>query len=233
MKRDDHVDPELQALLKYRRVVRRAPPDVRARALMGARRILAGGDAVSVAPMPVPPRPLPPARGRLVMRVALAAAIVIAGGTVGAVMFVRGRPVPAPAASPVASAAGLPANLPLLVATPSVPAVPEEVPPPASSAHRRRAAGDVDPFAVQLALLQRAQAAYTRHDFAGALALLDEHARRFPRGHLAEEREALRVRSLLGAGRRQEAHQANAQFARRFPRSVLLPSLQKEERALE
>ncbi len=80
-----------------------------------------------------------------------------------------------------------------------------------------------DPFTAELELLQRAHGAYTRHDFSAALTLVVAHARRFPSGHLAEQREALRVRSLAGAGRADEAGRAAAAFAARFPRSVLLP----------
>ena len=58
-----------------------------------------------------------------------------------------------------------------------------------------------------------------------ALAALLEHARRFPRGWLTEEREALRVRSLAGAGRTDEARAAAADFGARFPHSVLSQSL--------
>jgi hypothetical protein len=79
-----------------------------------------------------------------------------------------------------------------------------------------------DALAAELDLLRRARGAYRARDFSGALLLLAEHDRRFPQGHLAEEREALHVRSLAGAGRADEARQAAAAFAARFPRSVLL-----------
>jgi hypothetical protein len=79
-----------------------------------------------------------------------------------------------------------------------------------------------DVLAAELDLLRRARSAYGQRDFSGALLLVAEHNRRFPQGHLAEEREALRVRSLAGAGRSAEARQAAAAFAARFPRSVLL-----------
>ena len=55
-------------------------------------------------------------------------------------------------------------------------------------------------YAAELNLLQRAQSEYASHDFADALVLVTEHARRFPDGRLAEEREALRVRSLARDG---------------------------------
>ena len=89
---------------------------------------------------------------------------------------------------------------------------------------------EADPFAAEIAVLQPAHAAHARGDFATALVLVAEHARRFPKGHLAEEREALRVRSLAGAGRTEEARRATAAFGARFPRSILLPHL--EDRTL-
>ena len=79
--------------------------------------------------------------------------------------------------------------------------------------------------AVELQLLIRAHDAYEQRNFAGALKLVAEHARRFPAGHLAEQREALRVRSLLRAGRAEEARHAAAAFAAQFPHSVLLQGL--------
>jgi len=82
-----------------------------------------------------------------------------------------------------------------------------------------------DDLVSEIALLRRARIAYDRRDFSRALVLLDEHARHFSQGHLAEEREALRVRSLLGAGHADEGRRAAETFARRFPRSVLLSRL--------
>jgi hypothetical protein len=76
--------------------------------------------------------------------------------------------------------------------------------------------------AAEIACLQRAQVAFASGDFLGALAASAEHARRFPAGLLAEEREALRVRSLAGAGRTDEARRAAVAFGARFPRSALV-----------
>ena len=78
-------------------------------------------------------------------------------------------------------------------------------------------------YAAELGLLEHAQAAYARRELVDALAALAEHARRFPMGRLTEEREALRVRSLLGLGRTVEAQRAARAFAARFRRSALLP----------
>ncbi len=82
------------------------------------------------------------------------------------------------------------------------------------------------PRNTELECLQRALEAFAVQDFDTALATLLEHARRFPRGWLTEEREALRVRSLAGAGRTDEARTAAADFGARFPHSVLGRSLE-------
>jgi hypothetical protein len=66
-----------------------------------------------------------------------------------------------------------------------------------------------------------------REDFAAALPPLAEHARRFKDGGLAEEREALRVKALVGLGRDREAERAAAAFAARFPRSPLVGAVNR------
>jgi len=73
--------------------------------------------------------------------------------------------------------------------------------------------------------MRQARAAVARGDFTGALSPINEHTRRFKNGRLVEEREALRVKALVGLGRSQEARQAAAAFRTRFPRSVLLPAV--------
>jgi hypothetical protein len=157
------------------------------------------------------------------MRIALAASFAIAGVAVGAVAVRHGRSAPL---SPIASPDRVPPDLSLAVT--NVGSAPTELPPPTPDAaaatppHPARRGVKSDPFTAELALLQRAHVAYTRHAFSTALTLVAAHARRFPRGQLAEQREALRVRSLTGAGRTDEAHRAAATFAVRFPRSVLL-----------
>jgi TolA-binding protein len=73
--------------------------------------------------------------------------------------------------------------------------------------------------------LQSARAAVAASDFVTAREALLEHARRFPAGQLAEEREALRVKTLLGLGRAQDARRAARAFEARFPDSVLGPAV--------
>ncbi|MFO0555946.1 MAG: hypothetical protein U0271_46640 [Polyangiaceae bacterium] len=61
-----------------------------------------------------------------------------------------------------------------------------------------------DPLVAEVELLRRAQAAFGRGDAAGALALADEHATRFPRGQLSLERRVLRALALCALGRKDE-----------------------------
>ena len=77
----------------------------------------------------------------------------------------------------------------------------------------------------ELGFLRRARAAVAREDFEAALPPLDGHARRFKHGRLAEEREALRVKTLAGLGRDEEARRAARAFEAHFPHSVLLDAV--------
>jgi hypothetical protein len=69
-------------------------------------------------------------------------------------------------------------------------------------------------------LLSDAEARRHAGDASGALALLDEHARRFPNGVLAEERAAERVFALCDLGRVVEATAEARQFLAERPRSI-------------
>jgi hypothetical protein len=82
-----------------------------------------------------------------------------------------------------------------------------------------------DAARAELHLMRQARAAVARGDFAAALSPIAEHSHRFKNGRLVEEREALRVKTLLGLGRSNEARRAAAAFRARFPRSVLLPTI--------
>jgi len=219
-RREPTMEPELEALLNPRRVERRAPSQVRARAIARVRAIVAaGGQIPSSTSLSLAPPPLPqsaPSHGlvRLVLPASFAAAAIVA---VGAATAGRAPPARGPtlaASAPPTAISPTAEDLP----TPQAASPPVLVPP--TPAHSARPNGDVG--TTELELLARAHAAYTQRDFARAISLVSELNRRFPNGHLAEEREALRIRSLTGAGRAAEAQRAAAAFAVRFPRSVLL-----------
>jgi hypothetical protein len=136
---------------------------------------------------------------------------------------------PAPAPAPVvAKRHDRPASVPSIV--PNV--VPNVVPSFETPSARLRAVSpppprlsQADAMRAELYLLRQARAAVAREDFATALPPIAEHARRFKDGRLTEEREALRVKALVGLGRTDEAHRAAASFRTRFPHSVLLPAV--------
>jgi hypothetical protein len=213
-------DPELVALLERGRVIPRLPDVVHARILARARATVAAGQVL--APDSVPGIQ---ARGRKVW-VALAAALCLAVGAAAAVASLRSRVAPPPESASWFDEPEIP---PPRIAAPARPRGSSNVPArPTTITRPHRPARPVnlyESYAAELELLQRAQAAYARRDFIGALVLIAEHARWFPMGRLAEERDALRVRSLAGSGRTDEARRAVSVFAERFPRSVLLPRL--------
>ena len=96
----------------------------------------------------------------------------------GSLISIPYGPVPGVALPPVA---------------PEAPAtdVPEVSAPPRSTAARPRVGGEEDDFAGELQLLAAGQAAIQRGELGEGLTLLRSHKQRFPRGHFAQERDAL------------------------------------------
>jgi hypothetical protein len=224
------LEPELDDLLE---VERRAPAPDDALARVWSR-------------VAVPP-PLPPLQGGAAgpRRSGFAAAVssrgplvlasVVAGMVLGAgmhallrpavparVVFVD-RPVPAAAPAVVApSAAGATAS-----------AIEPESEPVAESPVRRSAPARGVPathaastIAEERALLEQARAALALRDGPGALRLTDEHARRFARPQLGEEREAIAIQALVLAGRHVEARDRAALFEARSPDSLFRPAVE-------
>jgi hypothetical protein len=221
MKREGHSgDAELDALLEHGRIIPRAPDMVRARAMARARAAAAATTAS------MPPQELPSSGRGFRMAVAASVALLLGAAGATAALLVRTpqQPEPSRPASPRVVA-------PVIVAEPEPPrpppAVPRETTSIAKAPRSARPATAQESYAAELELLQRAQAAYTRRGFSDALVVIAEHGRRFPNGRLAEQREALRVKSLAGSGRTDEARHAVAAFAKRFPRSALLQRLQE------
>ena len=75
-------------------------------------------------------------------------------------------------------------------------------------------------------LLDAARNALTRGLAEAALGPIDRHARQYPKGILAEEREALAVNVLVTLGRHDEARDRGARFLRRYPDSLLRNSVE-------
>jgi hypothetical protein len=78
---------------------------------------------------------------------------------------------------------------------------------------------------LEVDLVSRAQKAL-KSTPAEALRLCDEHARRFPRGSLSQERESLGIEALSLLGRRDEAVSRAARFKQAYPASGHLRKLE-------
>jgi hypothetical protein len=210
------ADPELDVLLEGGKVIQRVPEVVRARSLSRARATMA---AMAV----IPHEAISAVRWRG-LTVALAASLALAVGAAVATAALRGRTPspsqPAPPAIPHLERPNHSASLDVLPS--SSMAVPQST-FAAKPQRPWRPAAVQESYAAELDLLARAQVAYASREFSNTLVLVAEHGRKFPSGRLAEEREALRVRALEGAGRTEEARRAATAFASRFPRSIMLP----------
>jgi hypothetical protein len=80
---------------------------------------------------------------------------------------------------------------------------------------------ETDPLSEEMALLKQAKLALSRGQARQALHFLDEHANRFARGMLVQERQALRVVALCDAGELDRGREAAAVFLREHPRAAL------------
>ena len=94
--------------------------------------------------------------------------------------------------------------------------------PPSSSAARRAPSSALS---VERALLDRARARMASGASDAALDSLNQHAQRFPRGLLTEEREAMAVNVLVSLGRSAEARARGRAFRERFPSSLVQRSV--------
>jgi hypothetical protein len=62
------------------------------------------------------------------------------------------------------------------------------------------------------------------------LSLTREHARRFPQGALAQEREVIAIEALSRLGRTEAARQRGTQFERQYPGSAHQPKVEQVTR---
>ncbi len=143
---------------------------------------------------------------------------------------------PSLAAAPSSGAAG-PLNRPTFGEVPTLrratAAISEARPPDSTARMCNGCAGpNVDPpvslegsLTVETRLVREARAARREGATSRALSLIAEHARRFPHGVLAEERDAERALTLCQAGKGGEAHKLADAFITTYPRSALGPSI--------
>jgi hypothetical protein len=88
-------------------------------------------------------------------------------------------------------------------------------------------------LAAERDLLDRARSQLASGKPQVALGALEQHAKRFPRGQLSEEREAMWVNVLALVGRAEDARAKGEAFARRFPNSLMGSSVQAAMRSAE
>lgn len=220
----DPLSTELERLLAAERDLPPLPPELRARVTERAR---VTAPAANVTPSSFFGRPWLVAAAALVV----AAVAVAALQRLGSDAPVSSLPAssahethgPAPSAAstdaPVETAPGKPAH----ATEPRTTTKSDRDAPP-----RRSTSADAQ--SLELGILQRARAAVAGGNFSAALAAIAEHHRRFPSGILREEREALRVKALQGAGNTDEARKAARRFRETFPNSVLSPRLDEATR---
>jgi hypothetical protein len=151
-----------------------------------------------------------------------------AGPATDASQNVAPAPVAAPAESAsrpsVAASPPAPATSSLeALTTPAQPGAREHSAPVAvsTSASSPRSVSATRDVAAEVRLLVEAHRAIDNGDATRALVLLAEHARRYPKGALGEERDAARVRALCALGRSAEAREATERFLRTSPQSPL------------
>ena len=151
----------------------------------------------------------------------------LVGAAGGGIVYAVRAPKPAVPALSAPQAIGVLPTQSVAQETPApVPEVaPATVPTPVASAEKRVAAPSIarpqasgNTLADEYALISRAQGALKMHDASLALSLVNEHASRFPKGQLGEERDALKVLSICSLGR-PDARSSAERFLKNHPSS--------------
>jgi hypothetical protein len=96
---------------------------------------------------------------------------------------------------------------------------------PAPKAEARPASSGA--LTAELGELDRARSKLSTGDATGALAVLDDYARTYPRGRLGLEAEVLRIDALAQSGDMQSAKKRAEAFLKRHPKGVLAPRVRR------
>jgi hypothetical protein len=226
------LSPELARLLESERGEDVVPPAASAQVLAGVFARTERTEGTGLAAAPKVSSPVPSAGSARVAQVGVVA--FVAGALVGAWLQAQRAPSPVPqAVAPSASIAGrsdAPPAPPLPSPTASAGAPLE--PPPEASAPRASLAparasstpgADTGDISGERRLIEQAQTALARGDGAAALEATSQHAARFPRGALVEEREYVAILALEQMGRTGDAARRGSKFLHAFPTSVFTP----------
>jgi hypothetical protein len=217
------LDPRLDALLESERSVE--PPPGTLERIWGRMAVVAPhslGSSGSGGPTPL--SPWLPSHAR--SAVAIAFALGVGAGAVGYAVSTGANPerivyVERPALTDSGSAP----NVTLAPSpTSSVPSPVPESPPPAATTTPSWGASSSS-LSAERVLIAGARHELAAGDAAKAFSLLEEHARRFPRAQLGEEREALIVQTLVALGRYPEARAEAARLRAASPGSLFLPAI--------
>lgn len=191
--------------------------------------------AAKLGPLLGPAAPVVPANAPIASGVTTklglgALALLVAGG--GAWLLSaqnNSAPPPAPAPS-VASRLPPVAAPPPETPAPVVPSASAEVTAPLVPSVGKPPVSSTPPAAAapsEAELLEQARAALKAGDSARALQRASEHAQRFPRGVLVQEREVLAIQALRRLGRDAEADRRAGAFAKAYPGSAFQRKLQR------
>jgi hypothetical protein len=136
-----------------------------------------------------------------------------------------------------AAIAASPGNVAATAPSPAVVVAPDrsapgqgtpDLPPPAPKAattHAASVSAAASSLPAERAILDEARTALAQNDGARAIALADEHSRRFAHPQLREEREAIAIQAMVIEGRYDEARERAKQFRAGSPDSLFLPAV--------
>jgi hypothetical protein len=233
---DEHVEPlepELRALLDTERA---ATPEAGSLDRVWSRVAMASVSAPVAGGTSGAGRGAASGAGWLASHAAgVATAAFVAGGLAGAGLHAVIRKPPAerivyverqaPSAPPVVS--------PPVASTLPAPAVPSaSTSPPSRDGVHAPPVASASSLSAERGILDGARGALGSGDAARALALADEHVRRFPRPQLGEEREAIAIQALAALGRNDEARARAERFRIAAPHSLFLPAIEASLRSI-
>jgi hypothetical protein len=157
---------------------------------------------------------------------ALSSVTLLLGIPIGYLVLGEGKPS-APSVSPVPTAVPRSAQVEqtdpgaLHAFADPTPSRATDSPSPVPPVPVRATTGGSSALRAELAALDAVRSTLANHDPAGALSLLAEYFRSFPRGRLRFEADVLRIDALARAGQTGVARQHAREFLRRHPNSVL------------
>jgi len=158
---------------------------------------------------------------------ALAWLAPFAAAAAAASYFLSDRPKPEPAPAVSERPAPSPSVVPTVTFVPAPSSAPSAAPSSSARVNARQGSAPIEaPKESELDLMRDAKAALPV-DPNQALSILNRHAKLYPSGVLAQEREVLAIDALLRLGRKSEASARAARFSSNYPTSAHWPHIQR------